>query len=80
MSDWKMLKLFYHYQLARICTWKIFVKLFNITNACKFSIQVLVVAFKKRKLQLPGNPDELNQISNDDAKGLEVLHRTEGLK
>ncbi|BAT13604.1 protein NRT1/ PTR FAMILY 4.5 [Oryza sativa Japonica Group] len=44
-------------------------------------LQVLVVAFKKRNLQLPENPDELYQPTNDDsAKGLEILQRTRGLK
>uniref|UniRef100_A0A0E0F4Q8 Major facilitator superfamily (MFS) profile domain-containing protein n=1 Tax=Oryza meridionalis TaxID=40149 RepID=A0A0E0F4Q8_9ORYZ len=44
-------------------------------------LQVLVVAFKKRNLQLPENPDELYQPNNDDsAKGLEILQRTRGLK
>ena len=51
------------------------------TNAGKSSsIQVIVVAWKKRNLELPGNPDDLNQMANDDAKGLEVLHRTQGLR
>uniref|UniRef100_A0A0D3HKK9 Major facilitator superfamily (MFS) profile domain-containing protein n=1 Tax=Oryza barthii TaxID=65489 RepID=A0A0D3HKK9_9ORYZ len=44
-------------------------------------LQVLVVAFRKRNLQLPENPDELYQPTNDDsAKGLEILQRTRGLK
>ncbi|KAM3278091.1 hypothetical protein ACQJBY_045765 [Aegilops geniculata] len=43
-------------------------------------MQVIIVACKKRNLKLPGNPDDLNQMSDDNAKGLEVLHRTEGLQ
>uniref|UniRef100_A0A0E0MEP6 Major facilitator superfamily (MFS) profile domain-containing protein n=1 Tax=Oryza punctata TaxID=4537 RepID=A0A0E0MEP6_ORYPU len=44
-------------------------------------LQVLVVAFKKRNLQLPENPDELYQPTDDDStKGLEILQRTRGLK
>ncbi|KAI4965248.1 hypothetical protein ZWY2020_054935 [Hordeum vulgare] len=41
---------------------------------------VIVVAWKKRNLKLPANPDDLNQMTGDDAEGLEVLHRTEGLQ
>ncbi|XP_044948769.1 protein NRT1/ PTR FAMILY 4.5-like [Hordeum vulgare subsp. vulgare] len=43
-------------------------------------MQVIVVAWKKRNLKLPANPDDLNQMTGDDAEGLEVLHRTEGLQ
>uniref|UniRef100_A0A0D9XR70 Major facilitator superfamily (MFS) profile domain-containing protein n=1 Tax=Leersia perrieri TaxID=77586 RepID=A0A0D9XR70_9ORYZ len=44
-------------------------------------IQVLVVAFKKRNLQLPENPDELYQPTDDDsAAGHEILQRTPSLK
>ncbi|KAF7067677.1 hypothetical protein CFC21_073535 [Triticum aestivum] len=44
-------------------------------------MQVIIVACKKRNLKLPANPDDdLNQMTDDDAKGLEVLQRTEGLQ
>ncbi|KAL5204540.1 hypothetical protein ABZP36_009411 [Zizania latifolia] len=46
-------------------------------------LQVLVVAYKSRKLQLPWNPDELYQTTEDEANhatGLEILQRTEGLQ
>ncbi|KAF0896845.1 hypothetical protein E2562_029357 [Oryza meyeriana var. granulata] len=44
-------------------------------------LQVLVVAFNKRNLQLPENPDELYQATDDDStKGHEILKRTRGLK
>lgn len=43
-------------------------------------LQVVVVAFKKRKVQLPDNPSELKQINQDDHNVLEVLQRTEGFQ
>ncbi|XP_040385058.1 protein NRT1/ PTR FAMILY 4.5-like [Oryza brachyantha] len=44
-------------------------------------MQVLVVAFKKRNLQLPSNPDELYQpTEHDSLTGHEILQRTPGLK
>ncbi|KAG0529603.1 hypothetical protein BDA96_05G112200 [Sorghum bicolor] len=44
-------------------------------------LEVLVAAFKKRNLQLYNNPaDGLNQITGDNAKGVEVLERTKGLQ
>ncbi|TVU25808.1 hypothetical protein EJB05_28318, partial [Eragrostis curvula] len=43
-------------------------------------LQVLVAAFKKRKVELPEDASELKQIKQDDADALEVLQRTEGLK
>ncbi|XP_062182658.1 protein NRT1/ PTR FAMILY 4.5-like isoform X2 [Phragmites australis] len=42
-------------------------------------LQVLVAAFKKRNVQLPENPSEL-QINQDDANAIEMLKRTEGLQ
>ncbi|KAF8701501.1 hypothetical protein HU200_033525 [Digitaria exilis] len=42
--------------------------------------QVLVAAFRKRNLQVIDNPNGLNQITGDNAKGLEVLGRTKGLE
>ncbi|XP_066337039.1 protein NRT1/ PTR FAMILY 4.5-like [Miscanthus floridulus] len=41
-------------------------------------LQVLVAAFKKRKVALPANPSELKQTGQDDAGALEMLHRTDG--
>ncbi|KAL6875710.1 hypothetical protein ACP4OV_013223 [Aristida adscensionis] len=43
-------------------------------------LQVLMAAFKKRRVQLPEDPSELKQIKKDDANNLEVLQRTEGFK
>ncbi|OEL23982.1 Protein NRT1/ PTR FAMILY 4.3 [Dichanthelium oligosanthes] len=41
-------------------------------------LQVLVAAFRKRKVELPENPSELKQINKDEAGALELLPRTEG--
>ncbi|KAF7008663.1 hypothetical protein CFC21_023371 [Triticum aestivum] len=41
-------------------------------------LQVLVVAFKKRNVQLPDNASELKQLNQDDHNVLEELQRTDG--
>ncbi|PUZ44635.1 hypothetical protein GQ55_8G122100 [Panicum hallii var. hallii] len=41
-------------------------------------LQVLVAAFKKRRVKLPENPSDLKQIKHDEASAIEILHRTQG--
>ncbi|XBJ01493.1 hypothetical protein VPH35_021130 [Triticum aestivum] len=43
-------------------------------------LQVLVVAFKKRNVQLPDNASELKQLNQDDHNVLEELQRTDGFR
>uniref|UniRef100_A0A453BPH6 Peptide transporter PTR2 n=1 Tax=Aegilops tauschii subsp. strangulata TaxID=200361 RepID=A0A453BPH6_AEGTS len=43
-------------------------------------ILVLVVAFKKRNVQLPDNASELKQLNQDDHNVLEELQRTDGFR
>lgn len=42
--------------------------------------QVLVVAFKKRNVQLPDNAGELKQMNQDNHNVLEELQRTDGFR
>ncbi|PAN42075.1 hypothetical protein PAHAL_8G124200 [Panicum hallii] len=41
-------------------------------------LQVLVAAFKKRRVKLPENPSDLKQINHDEASAIGILHRTQG--
>lgn len=43
-------------------------------------LQVLVVAFKKRNVQLPDNAGELKQMNQDNHNVLEELQRTDGFR
>nr|CAB3489727.1 unnamed protein product [Digitaria exilis] len=55
-------------------------RLYTVLIFAPIEILVLVAAFRKRNLQVIDNPNGLNQITGDNAKGLEVLGRTKGLE